>query len=107
MSPFTGATRTKCRVGTALLLAVLFGLSIPQLFASSGPTDPAEDVAAKVLIVVGAQGEEEYGTNFARQAALWQNACLDAKCSSTTIGLTDSSSNNDLEGLKSSLETTR
>jgi len=40
-----------------------------------------------VLIVVGASGEAEYGSNFVRQASLWQSACERAGARPITLGL--------------------
>jgi len=41
---------------------------------------------ATVIIVVGAPGEEEFGSNFVRQASLWQKACEQANLHQITIG---------------------
>jgi len=62
------------------------------------------ELPTRVLIVVGAPGEVEFGTNFTRQATLWQKACQQAQCSATTIGLTDSAPTNDYELLKQTLD---
>jgi hypothetical protein len=42
---------------------------------------------ATVIIVVGAPGEEEFGSNFVRQASLWQKASEQANLHQITIGL--------------------
>jgi hypothetical protein len=43
---------------------------------------------ATVIIVVGAPGEEEFGSNFLRQASLWQKACAQPNLRQITIGIT-------------------
>src|SRR5262249_15348109 len=64
----------------------------------------SSDVATNrtaVLLVVGASGESEYGSNFLHQATLWQQACAEAGVCSKSIGL--SSSTNDHEMLRQAL----
>jgi hypothetical protein len=58
---------------------------------------------ASVVIVVGAAGEEEFGSNFVRQASLWQKACEQANLHQVTIGLSTPSGTNDYEDLKQAL----
>ncbi len=43
--------------------------------------------ATRVIIVVGAAGETEYGSNFVEQARLWQKACRQAGATPRIIGL--------------------
>ena len=57
-----------------------------------------------VIIVVGAPGEAEFGSNFVRQASLWQKACEQSDCRRITLGLDDSGQTNDFERLKQTLE---
>ena len=67
---------------------------------------PAEGMGSarpKVLIVVGAAGAAEYGSNFVRQAELWQAACAKAKCDQTTLGL-EVVRTNDFDQFKATLE---
>lgn len=40
-----------------------------------------------ILLVLGAAGEEEFGSNFVRQARLWETACRQAGVKCTQIGL--------------------
>jgi len=56
-----------------------------------------------VIVVVGAPGDAEFGTNFNHQATLWQEACARADCNEITIGLSTNSESNDFELLKKSL----
>jgi len=58
---------------------------------------------ATVVIVVGAPGEAEFGSNFVRQASLWQKACEQANLHAITIGLSAPTATNDYEDLKQAL----
>ena len=58
---------------------------------------------ATVIIVVGAAGEAEFGTNFMQQASLWQKACEQENLRQVTIGLNESAATNDYEELKQAL----
>jgi len=55
-----------------------------------------------VILVVGAPGEAEFGSNFVRQASSWQKACT-TNCKVTTIGL-ETNQFSDYDQLKKSLE---
>jgi hypothetical protein len=56
-----------------------------------------------VIIVVGAAGEAEFGSNFVHQAVLWDSACQKAGCRVLTIGVDSGSETNDFETLKQAL----
>jgi len=56
-----------------------------------------------VILVVGAPGEAEFGSNFVRQATLWQQACAKADCRQITLGLDTVSQTNDYEILRQTL----
>ena len=56
-----------------------------------------------VIIVVGAPGDAEYGTNFLKQAAAWQKACLQGDARSITVGLDSSGATNDYDLLKQTI----
>jgi hypothetical protein len=58
---------------------------------------------ATVIIVLGAAGEPEYGSNFVQQASLWQKACQQANLHAITIGLSSAAATNDYEELKQAL----
>ena len=62
----------------------------------------AESSVPTVLLVIGAPGEPEFGSNFLRQATLWQKVCSEANCRQLTIGL-DSAKTNDYDQMKESL----
>jgi len=69
------------------LLALLFILVLRTAASdNSAPILPASD-SPTVLLVVGAAGESEFGTNFVQQAELWQKACQTASAPFETIGL--------------------
>jgi hypothetical protein len=44
---------------------------------------------ATVIIVVGAPGDAEFGSNFVHQASLWQKACEQANLRQITIGMSE------------------
>jgi hypothetical protein len=76
------------------------------LIASASPTlaaDAATD-RATVVIVVGAAGESEFGSNFVRQAGLWAKACQAADCRTITLGMEEAPGTNDCEQLRQTLE---
>ncbi|MBI3852408.1 MAG: hypothetical protein HY298_19300 [Verrucomicrobia bacterium] len=57
-----------------------------------------------VILVVGAPGEPEFGSNFVRQASLWEKACQQADCRQIALGLDDGGQTNDFDRLKQTLE---
>jgi hypothetical protein len=57
-----------------------------------------------VILVVGAPGESEFGSNFVRQASLWEKACERAECRRITLGLDAGRQTNDFERLREILE---
>jgi hypothetical protein len=59
--------------------------------AMATPEVPTNRTA--VVLVVGAPGATEYGSNFVRQAALWRSACTVAGCPPQVIGLDDGQTN--------------
>ncbi|HWW02371.1 MAG TPA: hypothetical protein VNZ64_21920 [Candidatus Acidoferrum sp.] len=75
------------------------------LFSSALPAFSAPDTASHttVIIVVGAPGDPEFGSNFVRQADLWTKACSQANCRHVTIGLDTESQTNDYDRLKLTL----
>src|SRR6185369_15616681 len=86
----------------ALVLGLAFSFSQVSLQAAS--ESPAEGASgSKLILVVGAPGESEYGTNFLVQAVLWQKACEKARFGLSQIGLEASTMTNDLEVLRLAL----
>jgi len=53
-------------------------------WGAAGPNEPAGQV---VVVVVGAEGEPQYGAQFAQSADLWQTACAKARARFVGIGL--------------------
>jgi len=84
-----------------LPLYVVLWFAIPM--TASASQDSSTD-RATVIIVVGAPGEAEFGSNFVRQASLWEKACESAECRCITLGLDDASQTNDFARLKQTLE---
>jgi hypothetical protein len=58
-----------------------------------------------VIVVVGAPGEPEFGSNFVHQANLWQAACSRADCRCIIIGLDAEAQTNDFTRLQQTLAT--
>jgi hypothetical protein len=56
-----------------------------------------------VMLVVGAPGEPEYGSNFVRQVEAWKSACEKGQTKQVVIGLGEGAQTNDLETLKTAL----
>jgi hypothetical protein len=59
--------------------------------------------ATSVIVVVGASGEPEFGSNFLHQANLWQAACTRADCRCISLGLEPESETNDFSLLQQTL----
>jgi hypothetical protein len=66
--------------------------------AADAPTN-----TPRLLLVLGAPGQSEYGSNFVTQAELWENACKKARFSVEKIGLQESPLTNDWELLRTAL----
>lgn len=79
----------------ALVLAFLRGA------ADNAAPAPAPD-PSRFVIVVGAPGEPQFATNFARQAASWTRLAERTKAHATVLGL-DTAPANDLDSLRSTL----
>jgi len=78
------------------LLFILAAALLAAVFALA-----AEPVAQPiVLLVVGAAGEGEYATNFARWAGLWEKASRDGGARFLSIGQTGTNAMTDLEQLQ-------
>jgi len=72
-------------------------LSSPNALAQPAQTSPT------VILVVGAPGEPEYGSNFLQQASLWEKACQQGNARAVTIGVDYPEGTNDLDLLKATL----
>src|SRR5947208_16772768 len=56
-----------------------------------------------VIVVVGAPGQPEFGSNFLQQATLWQQACATGNCHCITVGTAEPAQTNDFEVLRHTL----
>lgn len=72
------------------------------LFSLLSPAQPASSVPS-VLVVVGAPGDAEFGSNFVHQARLWEETSSAAGCRQMTIGLSEHSETNDVDILRQTL----
>ena len=63
----------------------------------------AAEPSSTVILVVGAPGEAEYGSNFLHQADLWKQACTAANLRQVRIGMEKEGNTNDYELLKQTL----
>lgn len=82
-----------------LTLSVFHAQAGPVVITSTLP-DPTT-----VILVVGAAGEAEYGTEFEKQATLWEKACRLGNCQTISIGRGTNSSQSDAEQLQKILAT--
>ncbi len=90
--------------GWAIVAGVLT-TALPAFGDAPAPSDSSPtNNQATVIIVVGAEGETEYGEQFARWAGLWETTCRQAGARLTTIGLTPESQGNDYTRLKQRLQ---
>ena len=80
----------------AWALLVLGLLPRPALSADN-------EARTTVILVVGAPGEPEYGTNFLQQTALWQKACEQGQACAVTLGVEYPAGTNDHDLLKETL----
>src|SRR6266404_4796962 len=84
------------RLGS-LLLSLIVGIN------AGSASQSHSNEQATVILVVGAPGEAEFGSNFVRQASLWRKACGES-CREMTIGLETAVQSNDHDQLKQRLE---
>ncbi|MBI5386808.1 MAG: hypothetical protein HZA90_19220 [Verrucomicrobia bacterium] len=77
-------------------------LSVPDVRSVDAASAPSTN-APTVLLVLGAAGESEFGSNFVHQAQLWEKACRQAGADFTKIGLSPSNAPNDHDLLKQHL----
>ncbi len=80
----------------ALAVVVLMG---------GGVAAAAEAERATVVLVVGAEGEAEYGAKFSEQVPLWEKAAARAGAKVVTVGTVAAGALTDGERLKAALET--
>ncbi|MGA2864341.1 MAG: hypothetical protein ABSF95_07620 [Verrucomicrobiota bacterium] len=81
-----------------LCLALVVGAAFGAVAAGDSSAD-----RVTVILVMGAAGEAELGTNFLRQVSLWERACAEAECRRLTLGLEPSAQASDYDRLKETL----
>ena len=86
--------------GNAMNLRSLLGFWGMLLTLTGSTLSAASPASPTVLVVVGAPGEPEYGTNFLQQAALWMQTAEKGGATVVGFGLQPESGTNDLEQLK-------
>src|SRR6266404_254856 len=74
-------------------------LSLSLCCVHAGQSTNASD-RATLILVIGASGEAEFGSNFVQQATLWQKAGAQGNCHEITLGLESAGQTNDYEQLK-------
>jgi len=79
---------------SATLAAVFTAVLATASSITNGPT---------VILVVGAPGEPEFGTNFVRQAQLWEKLCHQAGARTVCIGLGNTNATGEHELLRQAL----
>jgi hypothetical protein len=84
-----------------LLLPCLVCLVLSCLPVKARPAAPADKTT--VILVLGAAGQEEYGSNFLQQADCWRKACAQAECNFVELGREPIGTTNDLEQLRLAL----
>lgn len=89
-------------LGAVLKLALLSWLALCR--PGTGVADPSEpDNRTTVILVVGAAGDAEHGTNFLKQVFAWQQGCAQGGARAITIGLEPNAPTNDYELLKETI----
>jgi hypothetical protein len=79
------------------------GLLVLSFLGSVTALASAPDNRTTVIVVVGAPGDADHGSNILHQAATWQTACSAAGARIITIGLEATASTNDYDLLKATL----
>ncbi|HWI56422.1 MAG TPA: hypothetical protein VNZ22_04300, partial [Bacillota bacterium] len=73
------------------------------LTRAAEPSAFSTNATPTLLLVVGAPGESEYGSNFVRQVELWTATAARAKATTISIGLRAASEGSDWDRLKAAL----
>ena len=98
---FLRALAHRAQIGPRRVIPIS-SLCVGLCFFAISPVRAAES-SSTVIVVVGAPGESEFGSNFVHQAELWKKACSEAKCRQIVIGLDTGTETNDYELLKQTL----
>ena len=76
-------------------LVCLLTVGLPLAALSATPVDKTT-----VILVLGAPGQEEFGSNFLQQAESWRKACTQAECNLIELGREPLGETNDLDQLR-------
>ena len=76
----------------------LLSICSPAIARPDAPSDKTT-----VILLLGAPGQEDYGTNFFQQAEAWRKACTQADCNFIELGRAPVGETNDLEQLRLTL----
>src|SRR6266702_1928723 len=95
-----GPVSSNAIAGVWLVFAAL-GLVLSAVFSTLASESCSN--ATTVILVVGAPGEPEYGSNFLQQASLWEKAAAQAGDRCITIGRCPDAQTNDLALLQQTL----
>src|SRR2546423_15194120 len=95
------AAASRPRLTVWRLMCSLFW--VPIFCAVGTCRSQATEPRATVIVVVGAPGEPEYGSNFIQQATLWQQASTQGGARAVVVGLEYPAGTNDLDLLKATL----
>lgn len=89
------------------LMGAIAGLALEFFPTVAVAAESPLNDQATVIVVVGAGGESEFGTNFTNQAKLWEKTCQLAGAKRVTIGIGEEAATgpSDLERVKQALET--
>lgn len=82
---------------------VVLAAALVWVVAGAGAVAAADSDRPTVMLVIGAAGEEEYGTNFARQTELWLRLCTQALARPILIGQTEAGEPTDRDRLAAAL----
>ena len=97
-------SRHQCQWSTGSIRRIASLLALPAVMVSTAfSSAPLCSNQTSVILVVGAAGEAEYGSNFVREATLWEKAGAQAACRPITIGLDTNSSVADCDRLREAL----
>jgi len=95
----SACTRSALRNSASLLgLLCLLSICLPL---TARPDTSADKTT--VILVLGAPGQEEFGSNFLQQAESWRKACTLAECDLIELGREPVGETNDLEQLRLAL----
>jgi hypothetical protein len=90
------------KIGAIWAVIALYSWIIWPVSLSASQPDSGD--RKTVLLLVGAPGEPEFGTNFTRQAELWTKACAETKAACVVFGLESAPSTSEYNQLKTFLE---